>query len=250
MDAQQTRLFTSILVVAFIVGGIIVYFIISMVQQQRRNLRLYRQSILSEITAMEQERARIAADLHDELGPMLSGVKLRISSFELDDPNDREQLEKTCAHIDGLIQRIREISYDLLPTTLTRKGFVYAVRAFVDYVSAGAPLQIEISAPDAVKVKEQVAIHLYRIVQEVVHNAIKHSGASSLHIEVQQKGDTLLLWASDNGTGFDHHRLSRDSRGLGLRNLLNRTEMIGGKMFVESGQNRGTQYTFEVPHKP
>lgn len=247
MDAQQTSLFTSILVVSLIIGAIILFFIISMVRQQRRNLYLYRQNILAEITAMEQERARIAADLHDELGPMLSAVKLRISSFELPDSDDQEQLDKTCTHIDGLIQRIREISYDLLPSTLTRKGLVHALQAFVAFAGKGTALQIGFTAPDHLQVPGHKAIHLYRIVQEVVHNAIRHSGATSLHIELQATDGKLVLWTSDNGKGFHLQDLSRQSRGLGLRNLLNRTELMGGKMFAESGRDKGTQYTFEIP---
>lgn len=247
MDAQQTSLFTSILVVSLIIGVIILFFIVSMVRQQRRNLHLYRQNILAEITAMEQERARIAADLHDELGPMLSAVKLRISSFDLPDADDQEQLDKTCTHIDGLIQRIREISYDLLPSTLTRKGLVHALQAFVEFAGKGAAMQIGFTAPENLQVPEQKAIHLFRIVQEVVHNAIRHSQANSLHIELQVKDSMLVLWTSDNGKGFLLQDLSRQGKGLGLRNLLNRAELMGGRMYAESGKNRGTQYTFEIP---
>ena len=77
MDAKETSLYIAILIVSLTVGTIIIFFIISIIRQQRRNLALYRQSVLAEITAMEKERARIAADLHDELGPMLSAIELR-----------------------------------------------------------------------------------------------------------------------------------------------------------------------------
>lgn len=247
MDAAQTSLYTSILVVSLIVGAIILFFIISMVRQQRRNLHLYRQSLMAEITAMEKERARIAADLHDELGPMLSGVKLRISSFDLPDEDDQEQLEKTCTHIDSLIQRIREISYDLLPGTLTRKGLVAALHGYLEQVGSGSVMKVHFEAPENVEISENKAIHLYRVVQEVVHNAIRHSGGTELRIRLEQRNGLVVLETADNGTGFDHYEKAQQSTGLGLRNLLNRTEMIDGKMFVESGKNTGTRYTFEVP---
>ncbi|RPD43613.1 sensor histidine kinase [Paracnuella aquatica] len=247
MDAAQTGLYTYILIVSLILGAIILFFIISLVRQQRRNLRLYRQSLMAEITAMEQERARIAADLHDELGPNLSSVKLRISSFELPDETDRVQLEKTCLHIDGLIQRIREISYDLLPSSLTRKGLSAALQGYIEQVSAGAAMQVQFHATDGVVVAEEKAIHLYRIVQEVVHNALRHSGGTQINISLYQKDGMVVLETADDGVGFDHYEKTKSSSGLGLRNLLNRAEMIGGKMFVESGKNKGTRYTFEVP---
>ncbi len=247
MDAAQTSLYTTILIVSVTLGAIILFFIISMVRQQRRNLRLYRQSLMAEITAMEQERARIAADLHDELGPNLSGVKLRISSFDLPDEADQEQLEKTCEHIDGLIQRIREISYDLLPSTLTRKGLAAALQGYVEQVASGAAMKVHFHAAEGVVVDEAKAIHLYRIVQEVLHNALRHSGGTEITINLYQKEGMVVLETADNGQGFDHYEKTKSSSGLGLRNLLNRAEMIGGKMFVESEKKKGTRYTFEVP---
>src|SRR5690349_8916044 len=135
MDAKETSFFTAVLIVSIIIGVIIIYFITSIIRQQRRNIDLYRQSVLAEITAMEKERARIAADLHDELGPMLSAIKLKINSFELTDADDLIQVDKTNAHIDGLIKRMREISYDLIPNTLIRKGLVVALKEFIDYTN-------------------------------------------------------------------------------------------------------------------
>ena len=92
MDAKETSFYTAVLIVSIILGIIIGYFIVSIIRQQRRNIALYRQSVLAEITAMEKERARIAADLHDELGPMLSAIKLKINSFELSDSDDVVQV--------------------------------------------------------------------------------------------------------------------------------------------------------------
>src|SRR5215218_2453750 len=155
MDAKETSLYTAILIVSIIIATIIIFFIISIIRQQRKNLELYRQSVLAEITAMEKERARIAADLHDELGPMLSAIKLKIGSFELTDQDDIKEAEKTNDHIDTLMKRMREISYDLIPNTLIRKGLVTALKEFVDYTNETDGLKISFQASDSVNTDQQ-----------------------------------------------------------------------------------------------
>jgi signal transduction histidine kinase len=249
MDAPETSLFTAVLIISFVIGVIIIFFIFSIVRQQRKNLQLNRQNILAEITAMEKERARIAADLHDELGPMLAAVKLKINSFELTDEDDKKEIERTNEHIDGLIKRMREISYDLLPSLLTRKGLVQAVRQFVDYTENASPLSIKLDLPEKVDIDEQKSIHLFRITQEIIHNTIKHSEASELKIMMHERNSLLILSTSDNGTGFDYLAISKSEKGIGLRSLLSRTEMIGGTMYIESAVNKGTKYSFEIPLK-
>jgi signal transduction histidine kinase len=249
MDAPETSLFTAVLIISFVIGIIIIFFIYSIVRQQRKNLQLNRQNILAEITAMEKERARIAADLHDELGPMLAAVKLKINSFELTDEDDKIEIEKTNQHIDGLIKRMREISYDLLPSLLMRKGLVQAVQQFVDYTRNASPLDIQLDLPATVDIDENKSIHLFRIIQEIIHNTIKHSKASVLKIMVHDKKDLLILSTSDNGIGFDYHAISKSGKGIGLRSLLSRTEMIGGVMYIESAVQKGTNFSFEIPLK-
>ena len=247
MDAKETSLYTAILMVSIIIATIIIFFIISLIRQQRKNIGLYRQSVLAEITAMEKERARIAADLHDELGPMLSAIKLKIGSFELTDEDDKREAEKTSDHIDILMKRMREISYDLIPNTLIRKGLVVALKQFSDFINEGDGLKINFEASGNIKADQQKSIHIYRIAQEVINNTIRHSGAKLLNINLKQENGTLFLSTIDNGVGFDHNTAAKGEGGIGLRNILNRTEIIGGQMFVESEKNKGTKYTFEIP---
>jgi signal transduction histidine kinase len=250
MDAPETSLFTAVLIICFVVGVIIIYFIVSIVRQQRKNLQLNRENIMAEITAMEKERARIAADLHDELGPMLAAVKLKINSFELTDEDDIKEIERTNEHIDGLIRRMREISYDLLPGMLTRKGLVQAILQFVEYTRNANTLDIELELSQSpINIDEQRSIHLFRIVQEIIHNTIKHSQASKLKIMLHERKGLLILSTSDDGQGFDYHAVSKSEKGIGLRSLLSRTEMIGGVMYIESVLNKGTEYSFEIPLK-
>lgn len=247
MDTQETKIYTAILISGIVLGIIIFYFIISIIRQQRRTLQIQKQSVQVQITALEKDRARIASDLHDELGPMLSAVKMKINSFELTEEDDRIEIEKTNTHIDDMLKRMREIAFDLMPNSLLRKGLVMAVREFVQYTGKNTALQIEFSADASITLSEPKTINMYRIVQEIIHNTIKHAKATKLVLELQQGKNKIIFKAADNGVGFDQHRQLKENMGIGLKNLLSRTEMLQGEMFLESKKGKGTAYTFEIP---
>ena len=248
MDAQETTIYHAIVITSVVLGVIIVYFIISITRQQRKNLELHRLKILAEITTLERERARIASDLHDDLGPLLSAVKLKINSFELTDEDDKLQMDLTNEHIDDILKRIRDISFDLMPNALIRKGLVTALREFLDYLNNEGSIKFVFESSDKIQVSEQKAVNIYRIVQEAVHNAIKHSGASEFCLKIESVNKNLLISIRDNGKGFDHDKESETNVGFGLRGLVSRTEVIGGKMYLESVPGKGTTYSFEIPN--
>jgi len=246
MDAKEASFYTAILIVCAVVGIILTYFIVSIIRQQRRAVRLYKESLLTEITTLEKERSRMASDLHDEVGPLLSAIKLRIGSLDTNNDEDEEEIEKTNEQIDKLIKRMREISFDLMPTSLTRKGLAAALNEFIEYCSKSSFLKINFQFTE-IKLAQLQAINLYRIVQEIIHNTIKHAEASDLFIELRQEKGKIILATRDNGKGFNYDEKSSEAKGLGLQNLLRRTEIIGGKMFFESRKGKGTTYIFEVP---
>lgn len=245
MDEKEKSFYTAILIVCAVVGVIITYFIISIIRQQRRAVRLYKQNLLTEIATLEKERSRMASDLHDEIGPLLAAIKLRIGSLDVSQA-DEEDVEKTNQQIDNVIKRMREISFDLMPTSLIRKGFAAALNEFIEYCSKSSQLKINFQFAD-VKLSQPQAVNMYRIVQEIIHNTIKHSEASELLIEMRREKDKVVLATRDNGKGFNYEEKSGETRGIGLQSLLRRSEIIGGKMFVESKKEKGTTYIFEIP---
>ena len=249
MDAYQTQIYTTVLIICGAMAVFIAFFVVSIMRQQKRHMELQRLHLQEELRSLEKDRTRIAADLHDELGPMLSAVKMKVSSFELEDGEDAIQKEKTIAHIDTALTRMREISFDLMPRTLLSKGLVAAVRQFIAFIGGESQLRIDFNYDDNIELPEDKAIHLYRMVQEMIHNAIKHSEATLLTIDLQKQNNKLVLSVRDNGKGFDQHEKARYSQGLGLRNLYNRTELMKGEMFLESEKGKGTLYTFEIPLK-
>jgi signal transduction histidine kinase len=247
MDAHQTSLFAAVLIAVAVLAVVIAYFILIVFRHQRRNNELYKAKILAEVTTLEKERARIANDLHDELGPILSSVKLRINNLDVYEEEDTEQINKINKLIDDVIQRMRDISNDLLPTTLQRKGLIPALEESISKVNRPGTLVIHFTHENVPELPVDKSVNLYRILQEVIHNTIKHANAKELKIELTQKNGIILILSEDNGLGFDYAAIVKENPGLGLRSLLSRTEIMKGEMFVESKTGKGTRYTFEIP---
>ena len=246
MDTQETQVFIFLLIAIVVIATIITFFFISMVRQQKINLKLKQKNMVSELNSIEKERARIAADLHDELSPILSAIKLKVSTFELKEEEDRIQQQKTNEHLGDVLKRMREISFDLMPVTLQRKGLSAALQELVSYTSNKNQLRIELAAPPVV-LSETFSIHLYRIVQEIIHNTIKHAEATLLQIQVVKEENKLVLTSKDNGKGFRYEERLEQGSGFGLRNLLSRTDVMGGELLIQSKEGQGTIYTIEIP---
>jgi len=202
MDAHQTNILTAVIVSSCMLGLLIFFFVISMIRQHRRNIELYRSKIKAEISTLENERTRVSADLHDELGPLLFTIKFKLSSIEADEDGN-QMVEEANTHIDDVIQRIRDISNDLMPGTLLRKGVVYALEEFIDRTAKTTNIKITLHHESVGELSKEICINLYRIVLEVIHNTLKHSRASYLRIDLHRSGDTIILDTEDDGIGFD-----------------------------------------------
>jgi signal transduction histidine kinase len=231
-----------------LLGAIVIYFIWSFVRQQRRVMKWQQERISAEIETLENERKRIAEDLHDELGPMLSAIKLQINHLEPTDEFDQTILDKSSGQIDFIIERFRDISYNLLPNTLVRKGLKYAIEEYIYKMQRASNLAITFSGVNTIPLPQESEINLYRIVQEIVHNAVKHSRASVLKISLQfNKKNELVLTTEDNGVGFVNTKESEKNNGLGLLNLSSRVDVLNGTIECISTPGLGTKYFIKIP---
>ena len=247
MDTPEKEYYNSLLIVLIVVGTVLIYFIITAIRYQRRSLRLHKERIKAEIDTLENERKRIASDLHDELGPLLSAVKLQINNLDTTDASDLLAIEKSSKYIDSIITKLREISNDLMPNTLLRKGLKNAIVEFVDNSQDAYKLPVKFISEHEFQLSQDKEINLYRIVQEITHNTLKHAKATMLIIKISVQDDRLFLMTADNGVGFDYFSKIRDNSGLGLRNLQSRTEVMGGEFNCVSTPEKGTAYTIEIP---
>jgi signal transduction histidine kinase len=247
MDAHETTIYTAVLIAGGVIGAIIIYFFISILGHQKRNQALYKSKILAEITTLEKERTRLAADLHDELGPLLASVKFKIGSLDVHSDVDQETLDRADENLDELIVRIRGIANGLIPHTLLRKGLVIALAESIDRINRAEGLEIRFEHTEVPELSQEKGMNIYRILQEIIHNTIRHARAGQLRVDLKGKGNTLILLTEDDGIGFDATEKSTGTTGLGLRNLLSRTEVLGGTMYLETKPGKGVKYCFEIP---
>jgi two-component system NarL family sensor kinase len=134
-----------------------------------------------------------------------------------------------------------------MPNTLLRKGLVKAIDEFIESSTQGYKLSIKLITDKETRLGLDKEINIYRIVQEIVHNTVKHANASLLVIRITQENNLFILSTTDNGTGFDYFARSKDNTGLGLRNLQSRAEIMGGEITCMTEPGKGTNYTLEIP---
>jgi signal transduction histidine kinase len=244
---MENKILYITILVSLIIAIIIIYFFVSIIRYHRRYMKLQREKIFAEITIRENERKRIANDLHDSLGPLLSAVKLNISHIDVGVPADRVILDKTAVYLDEIISSMRRISHDLLPSTLERKGLLEAVREFIQQVNNKQSVNIQLYIVKEIQVPKDKEIHIFRMLQEIVHNTIKHAQAKNLQIGFSEENGHLLCLTKDDGKGFDREKALTASQGLGLRSLESRCEILNGILTLESSPDAGTNYFIKIP---
>ncbi len=247
MDSHETKIYHAILIAAIILGIVVAYFIITIIKSQRRHLKLQQANLLVEITTLENERKRIVSDLHDELGPLLSVVKFHIMSLDTKDEEDIKLIDKATDNLDNILDRIRDICNQLMPQALIRKGLVMAINEFISDLENKTPIVMSFRYED-ISIPQTAEIHLYRMIQEIINNAIKHSGATKMDIHLYKKNDKLVVSLKDNGIGFSTTEVAENSRGLGLKNILSRVDVLEGDIYLTSDSTNGTSYTIEIPN--
>lgn len=246
MDPNETKIFHAILIAAGVLGIIVIYFIITIVRNQRRHFKLQQAKLMVEINTLENERRRIVSDLHDELGPLLSVVKFQVSSLESGAGEDVVLIEKASNNLDEILSRIRDICNQLMPQVLIRKGLIMAISEFINDIDGRTPIKMTFTHDD-VKVPSLAEVHLYRLIQEIINNAVKHSRASALQISLTEKEERVVLSINDDGRGFEPQRMLRESGGWGLKNILSRVDILRGDIYLASKPGKGTTYTIEIP---
>ena len=247
MDTQETKIYIAALIAAGVLAILLIYFIINMIKQQRKTQRLHLEKIHAEILAQEKERKKIASDLHDDLGPLLSAIKFKINSIDIEKDEDKILIEHASKHIDDTLERVRKISFDLLPNTLTRKGVAKAIEEFIPKIQKLVPLNIKFIYDDMIDLPDETKVNLYRMILEIINNTVKHSQAKNLRIELTKMDMKIVLLTSDDGVGFDLEKKATINSGLGLRNLQSRTEIMHGELLIDTQPGRGVKYNIQIP---
>lgn len=208
-------------------------------------------SVNSFISGQEKERARIASDLHDRLGSLLSTVKLHFNALdhyfeEKTDPEFMEGYNFAMNLLDQSVSEVRAVSHNLSREILTEFGLVGAIENLKDAInSAGSLKLIFINTGFNMRLTYEYEIEIYRIVQELVTNVIKHANAGECIIQFIANDDWLSITVEDDGVGFDINKVNKN--GMGLHNIFKRTAKVQGKYSIDSSPGKGATFFFEIP---
>ncbi|MEO7922179.1 MAG: tetratricopeptide repeat protein [Chitinophagaceae bacterium] len=239
-----------------LLGGLLVH-------SQYRRLKLKKESQLQAeimkqqelavravMEAEENERQRIAKDLHDGVGQMMSAAKMNLSAFESEitfsNEEQKASLEKVIRLVDESCKEVRTVSHIMMPNALIKNNLGVAIRDFVDKLSTRS-LQAHVSTVGLdERFDSNVETVLYRVIQECVNNAIKHAGATTLDISMIRDKDGISATIEDNGKGFDSSDKTK-FEGIGLKNITTRIEYLKGTVDFDTSPGRGTVVALHVP---
>jgi signal transduction histidine kinase len=202
----------------------------------------------AEIEAVEKDRKRIAADLHDEIGPLLTGIKLQLSNMPVDG-DAKKNADIIRRHINNMHDSLLTITHDLLPNTLEQNGLFEAVGEFLGEIEMQSSISVtyHVSSLAEASVRSQDKVHIYRIVTELVQNTVKHAEAKRIVLIIDIKKDKLHLFYRDDGNGFNLKKDLYGKRGLGLKNIHSRIELLQGQLMFDAVKNKGVYYEILIP---
>jgi signal transduction histidine kinase len=202
------------------------------------------------IQAEENERKRIAGDLHDGIGQTMSAAKMNLSSIEsrLDFKNEEDKIafEKIVCLVDESCKEVRSVSHNMMPNALLKSGLSSAVKEFIDKIDSRV-LKVNLYSEGLhERLDNNVETVLYRVIQECVNNVIKHSGANELDISLIKDADGIAATIEDNGKGFAVAE-KMNAAGIGLKNIRTRIEYLKGTVDFDSAEGKGTLVAIHVP---
>lgn len=238
----------SALIILFVIVGVVILIILYQrklfAQKESLNqLALEHEKELNRsiIENQERERSRIARDLHDDLGSLLSAIRLQVLMLQKQVPALHNQLEETANSLQEGIQSVRNISQDLLPVTLTSVGLIPTIEELCDKINqTGLTTKFETQGEFSFSSTEELA--LYRVIQELINNTIRHADAKQINILFQDEQYDVVIDYQDDGKGLS----TQYKPGLGLKNIESRISFINGQVRFNPNKE-GFSITFLLP---
>jgi signal transduction histidine kinase len=259
LSLQRKNLFNYFLI-ASIVAILIIFLLFlrnfrqkqKIQQQQIYELETEKQLAAAEavLKGEEQERTRMAKDLHDGLGGMLSGIKHSFTTMKgnlIMTPDNHQAFERSIDMLDSSIKELRRVAHNMMPEALLRFGLDTALKDFCNDINQSGALKVTYQSigMEDYTIDQTTAISLYRIVQELLNNTMKHARATSAIVQLTKLNEHLSVTVEDDGKGFDTTILS-GSKGIGWINIQNRVELLKAKLDISSRESVGTSVQIEL----
>ncbi len=220
--------------------------------EEKYKLQLAEEKIraASLMEGQEGERKRLAADLHDGIGQMLTGLRLhseKVKSFSFTNLKQEKSFDELQNLIQETIEATRTVSFNLAPSVLSDFGVVPAIRILTEQVAKMTDFKFDFQALNIPRLPEGIEVCLYRITQEAIHNAVKYSKAALIKIQITDNEKVVKLSIGDNGQGFDIKSIMKSLGGSGLKNMQARAELLNGTFKIQSKIGKGTNIKIEIP---
>lgn len=205
-------------------------------------------ALSSLLEGQEQERKRLAREIHDGIGPTLSTLKMNLANIQGDieniDATLDQKFQRSYQMIDEAADELRTISHNLMPKVLSDFGLVEAIDSLCDKIDE-AGLRVEfISIGLEERLNKVSELGLYRITQELINNTLKYGQAKKITVQLIKRDTGIRLMYEDNGKGFDHKSISK---GLGIMNIENRAKALAGRVIFDSQPSQGMTCIVDVP---
>jgi signal transduction histidine kinase len=221
-------------------------------RDSEQKLRLLASQLL---TVQEKERRRVSRELHDELGQALTVLKIHLVAIENKLRRDQQGLKVSCerllGYIDGVIENVRRLSWDLSPSILEDLGLSSSLKYLVQEICRNNHMLYSVAVDEIDNLfSPEVKINIYRIFQESLTNIVRHAQASRIKVKIKKQKDRVTFLLRDNGIGFDvkaARSRNLDKRGLGLTTMHERALMAGGTLSISSHKGQGTDVILTTP---
>lgn len=254
IDSSLVLILLGVIGMLLLSVAIIVFFVVYQKrlfaqQDQMRGMETaYQKDLLvASIQAQEVERRRVATDLHDGIGSLLSAIRLYVLQLSPEKPEDtyNELLAETKTMVDTAITQTREISHNLLPTTLDRFGVLQAIEDHCKRIQKLNEIEVICNYDKEYQFNQEQDLALYRIFQELINNTLKHAQATQIDISFKMLPQKIQVQYQDNGKGFV---LKEDAAaGLGLKSIESRVNLLHGEMTITSPPEGGFQFEMLLP---
>jgi signal transduction histidine kinase len=210
-------------------------------------------SLFAMIEGQELERKRLAKDIHDGLGPALSIIKLNLEAVlaEIEESHQTttiKNLRTAVELIDSMAGEIRSISHSLMPRVLEDFGLVDALESLCNSLDNTNKIKVSfLNVGVNERFDKLVELGIYRITQELLNNALKHSKAQTIQVQIISRSDSLVLMVEDDGIGFNIQEVDDEDEGIGLLNIESRAKAMGGSFYLDTAEGHGVIATIEIP---
>jgi len=207
------------------------------------------QLLQATLEMQERERKRIASDLHDDIGSLLSALKINVEFLESNETNERQRsfLQKTREKLETGIVQVRQISHDIYPPVLQKLGLWEAIKELFQSINASQKIEASLHrTTDIVRLDPKIELGIYRVVQELVTNSLRHSEATHLSLTVSRLNKATQFVYADNGKGLPEET---STTGIGFLNMRSRIEAIHGKIRFESMETKGFTAFIEIEER-